>query len=134
MFHLFFFGYTVHLLWSYIDIVLERYSILIHSYFIAPIFPYAINMTASAIPVAYLLLYQHCINHNKNFFIYSLFLGAIIAFGLAPIEMFIGMMKMSKGMNLLFLFFIDVAIGYAAYFLTKLVSKMSRNELFQEKS
>ncbi|MBT2686850.1 hypothetical protein J7I93_01500 [Bacillus sp. ISL-47] len=128
VFELFFFGYTVHLLWAYTDLALQRYSIFVHTYFLSPIFPNALNMTASALPVGYLLLYQYCLNHKKNFLVYTFFLSAVFAFGFATIEAFIGMVEFNKGMNQLYLFLIDIVITYIAYFFTKFVKKMSSKE------
>ncbi|WP_394138784.1 hypothetical protein [Cytobacillus oceanisediminis] len=132
IFEVFFFGYTVHILWAYLDIVLQRYSFFVHTYFFTPIFPHALNMTASALPVGFLLLYQYCLNHKKNFLVYTLFLSAVFAFGFATIEALIGMLEFNKGMNQFYLFLIDVGITYAAYFSTKFVKKMRRNEPLDE--
>lgn len=123
---LFFFGYTVHILWTYIDIVLERYNFFVHTYFIAPIFPHALNMTASVLPAVFLLLYQYCLNHNKNFFLYTIILSALFSFILVPLEMYLGLVKLGKGMQLYHVFVIDVAIAYAAYLLTTFVRRLTK--------
>jgi hypothetical protein len=125
IFLLFFFGYTVHILWAYTDIILERYGYFVHTFFLAPVFPHAFNMTVSALPVGYLLTYQYCINHNKNFLVYSLFLGALFAFGIAPLEMLLGILKTGKGLNLFHIFLIDSVIAYIAYFFTKIIKRLS---------
>ncbi|WP_226670945.1 hypothetical protein [Metabacillus litoralis] len=121
IFELFFFGYTVHLLWTYIDIVLERLGFFIHTYFLTPLLPFALNMTASALPVGFLLLYQYCTNHNKNFYLYTILLSAVFAFGFASVEAYVGLVKLNKGMNLFYVFLIDIGIAYIAYWLTYLV-------------
>lgn len=127
IFEMLFFGYTVHILWTYIDIVLERYSYFVHMYFIAPMFPHALNMTASVLPVAFLLLYQYCLTHRKNFFLYTIVLSAIFSFILVPIEIASDLAKIEKGMKLYYIFFIDIAIAYVAYLLTKFVRNLAKN-------
>ena len=97
IFEIFFFGYTVHILWTYVDIPLERYGYLVHTYFISPAFPFAINMSASALPVGFLLLYQYCTNHNKNFYMYTLLLSAFFAFVISSIEQVFGYWNSEKG-------------------------------------
>lgn len=124
IFELFFFGYTVHILWTYIDIVIERYGYFVHTYFLAPVFPFALNMTASALPVGFLLLYQYCTNTNKNFHLYALILSAAFAFGFASIEEGLGLLQFRKGMNQFYIFIIDVMIAYSAYWFTKIVLKI----------
>src|SRR5690625_2724206 len=99
IFELFFFGYTVHILWSYTGIIIERYGFFIHTYFLAPVLPFGLTMNASALPVAFLLIYQYCTNKGKNFYLYGLLVTAIFAFGVASIEKSIGLLEFRKGMN-----------------------------------
>ncbi|WP_416150029.1 hypothetical protein ACM26V_03250 [Salipaludibacillus sp. HK11] len=121
IFEVFFFGYTVHILWSYTDLVLARQGYFVHTYFLTPLLPYALNMTASALPVAFLLVYQYTSNTKKNFYLIMLILCAVFAFGIATLEEFVGLLKFDKGMNQFHLFMIDIAIAFAAYWMTKLV-------------
>lgn len=121
IFEVFFFGYTVHMLWSYIDIALGRGGYFIHTYFLTPLLPNAINVTASALPVIFLLLYQYCTNRNKNFYLYTILLSAVAAFGFATIERYLGFIELRKGMTQFYLFLFDLVVAYSAYWLTKLM-------------
>ncbi|WP_100405541.1 hypothetical protein [Bacillus solitudinis] len=123
MFEIFFFGYTVHMLWTYISIPLERYGYFVHTYFLTPLLPFALNITASALPVGFLLLYQYCTNSNKNFYLYVLLLSALFAFGFATIENYLGLVEIRKGMNQFYIFLIDVGVAYIAFWFTKLMLK-----------
>ena len=96
-------------------------SRLVHRYFVSPYLPIGLNVTASFIPVTYLLLYQYCTNRKRNFLLYSLPLSAALAFGLGPLEQSVGLVELGKGMNFFHLFLMDVAISYIAYGMTKLV-------------
>ncbi|MBM7573028.1 hypothetical protein [Aquibacillus albus] len=126
IFELFFFGYTVHVLWTYTDIVLARHGFFVHTYFLTPILPHALNMTASALPVGFLLLYQYCTNKNKNFYLYTLLLSGVFAFGFATIEAQLGMLEFHKGMNQFYLFLMDVVFVYVTYWFTKFVRRLGR--------
>ncbi len=121
IFELFFFGYTVHLLWTYIDIAIERYGYFVHTHFLTPIYPFASNMTASVLPVSFLLLYQYCTSRNKNFYLYTLLLSAIFAFGLTTIEESLGLLEFRKGMNRFIIFLIDLGVVYFAFWFTKFI-------------
>jgi UDP-N-acetylmuramyl pentapeptide phosphotransferase/UDP-N-acetylglucosamine-1-phosphate transferase len=81
-------------------------------------------MTASALPVGFLLIYQYCTKNKKNFYFYSLVLSAVFSFGFATIEDYFGLVEMRKGLNQIHIFFIDVAIAYISYWFTKLILKM----------
>lgn len=124
IFEIFFFGYTVHVLWSYIDIALGRSNYFTHKYFLFPILPNATNITASVLPVGFLLLYQYCTNRNKNFYLFTLLLSAVFAFGFAQLEEFLGLVSLRKGMHNFHLFLIDVGIAYIAYWFTKAILKV----------
>lgn len=123
VFEIFFFGYTVHILWTYVEQVLANYSHFIHTYFLSPWFPPALSMTASALPVGFLLVYQYCTNHNKNFYVYSALLSAVFAFVFASFEKYMGLVKIERGMHQFYIFLIDIAIVYTAYWFTKLMLK-----------
>ncbi|WP_186580916.1 hypothetical protein [Aquibacillus kalidii] len=127
IFELFVFGYTVHILWSYVDIILERYNYMIHPYSLTPILPYALNITTSVLPVGFILLYQYCTNNNKNFYIYTVILSGIFSFLFASIEMYIGLLEVRKGFNLICVFGIDVGITVIAYWFTHLCHKLKSN-------
>ena len=124
IFELFFFGFIVHVLWSYIIIALGRSGYFMHHYFILPVLPIAINVTASVLPIGFLLLYQYCTNRQKNFYIYTLLLSVIFAFGFASIERYLGMTSYKNGMRQFYLFLIDIGVVYIAYWSTKLLLKV----------
>jgi hypothetical protein len=123
IFEVFFFGYTVHVLWAYTDIALGRTGYLTHTFFLTPQLPNATNITASILPVAFLLLYQYCTNHQKNFYLYTILLSAVFSFGLAPLEHYFGFIDSGKGMSLYYIFLIDIGITLVAYWFTRLLVK-----------
>ncbi len=128
LFELFFFGYTAHMLWAYIDIMLESYGYFVHPYFLVPALPLALNMTASALPVGFLLVYQYCTNNQKNFYLYTLILSAVFAFGFGSIEAHFGLVIFDKGMNQFYLFLIDIVIAFTSFWFTKFISRIVNNQ------
>ncbi|QGH36477.1 hypothetical protein GI584_21565 [Gracilibacillus salitolerans] len=124
MFELFFFGYTVHMLWTYVDIILERYGYFVHTYFLTPVLPMALNMTASALPVGFLLIYQYCTNNKKNFYLYTIILSVVFAFGFASLEAHFGLLKFNKGMNQFYVFLIDIVIAFISFWFTKFIRRI----------
>ncbi|KKI89413.1 hypothetical protein WQ54_26465 [Bacillus sp. SA1-12] len=127
IFEVFFFGYTVHILWTYLDLALEKYHFFNHTYFLTPVLPFALNMNASVLPVGFLLIYQYCTNNNKNFYLYSILISVIFAFGFASLEEYVGLVNFSKGMNKFYLFVLDMGIIVISYWLTKLMLKIKRD-------
>jgi hypothetical protein len=121
IFELFFFGYSVHIFWTYVDVPLERYGYFVHQYFILPLFPYSLNMTASVLPVSFLLLYQYCTNRKKNFLLYAALMSAVFTFVLAPLESYFGLLELRRGMTYFYVFLIDLGIVYFSYFFTQML-------------
>ncbi|ADU28742.1 hypothetical protein [Evansella cellulosilytica] len=119
VFEVLFFGYTVHVLWTYIYIVINSEGYFTHLYFLTPMLPYALNMTASALPIGFLLLYQYCTNRGKNFYVFTIILSGIFAFGFGGTEVWLGLVELNKGMKLFYLFLIDVTIAFTAYWFTR---------------
>lgn len=114
-----FFGYTVHMLWTYTDLALIRQGFIDHIYFVFPFLPQGLGTTASLLPVSFMFVYQYCINHDKNFFVWASGLCAVTAFGFAPIEKAIGLVSIVNGLSIVHLFFIDIAISLVAYGMTR---------------
>lgn len=124
IFELLFFGYTAHILWTYYNIALERYGFLNHSYFLTPALPYALNITASMLPVTFILLYQYCTNKRKNYYLFAIIASAIFAFVLGPLEGHYRFAVMRKGMNSFVFFISDILIAYVTYWFTKLMLRV----------
>ncbi|MFZ4453881.1 hypothetical protein [Salibacterium aidingense] len=115
IFELFCFGYTVHLLWTYIDLILENQNYLIHTRFLTPLLPFALTVTTSLLPVGFLLLYQYCTNHKKNFYVYTVILSAIFVYVFMSLEKGIGLVEFERGMNQFYVLIIDISIAYISY-------------------
>ncbi|MFC4321346.1 hypothetical protein [Litchfieldia salsa] len=126
LFEILFFGYTIHILWSYFIIAMGTKGYFVHYYFLTPLLPHGINVSASMLPVGFLLLYQYCTNRNKNFFLYTLLLSAVFAFGFATVEKSMGFVEFRKGTHQFHLFLIDVVIVFISYWMTKILKKVQK--------
>ncbi|RKD25776.1 hypothetical protein BEP19_02215 [Ammoniphilus oxalaticus] len=124
IFEIFFFGYTGHMLWGYSNLAMENMTVIVRKYFLIPPLQTSIAMTASLLPASYLLLYQYCTNKNKNFYLYTIGLSAVFAFGVVPIERWLDLIDIRKGMNFFYIFLNNVAVGYLSYWFTKFVIKV----------
>lgn len=123
IFEVLFFGFTVHMLWSYTDAILGSTSLFIHEYFLIPLLPFALSIASSVLPVGFLLIYQYTTNHKKSFFLYITITSAVFAFCFAPLESYMGLISMDHGMNYFYIFLIDMAIAVIAYWLTNFFRK-----------
>lgn len=127
IFEVFFFGYTVHILWTYASMILERKNFMNHIFFLSPTLPYSLNITVSILPVAFLLLYQYTTKHKKNFYVYSILLSAVFAFGFATIEEWMGLIKFHNGGNNFYVFLVDLAVVFISYWFTLFIKRLKDN-------
>ncbi|MEK4199344.1 hypothetical protein [Cytobacillus sp. FSL K6-0265] len=127
IFEVFFYGYTVNMLWTFIDTMLLRKGLFIHNYFLIPSLPSATNMTTSLLPVVFLFVYQYCTNRQRNFYLYTIIVSAIIAFGFATIEEKVGFVSFYGSMNQVYIFLIDIGICFTSYWFTIFFLRMKEN-------
>lgn len=125
IFEVFFFGFVVHIAWSYTLIALNRAGYFMHNYYFIPYLPIAINVAGSLLPVGFLLVYQYTTKYKKSFYVYTLLLSVVFAYGFGSIEEYSGLTSYKKGMNQTYLFLIDIVIAFVAYWFTKLIKKIS---------
>lgn len=123
LFEILFFGYTVHLLWAYIDLALSRTNFLTHTHFLTPVLPNALNITGSFLPVGFMLVYQYATNRKKNFYILTVLLSVVYTFICANIEKSMGLVTFHGGINVIHLFLLDLFIVFVAYWFTRLLLK-----------
>ncbi|MET3682794.1 type IV secretory pathway TrbL component [Alkalibacillus flavidus] len=107
------------MLWNYTSNYLEIKVLYRHMYFLTTMLPSAFTMVASALPVGFMLVYQYCTNHGKNYYIYITVLSAIFAFVLAPIESWLGLTHMADRFHYGYLFVIDLAIAFSTFWFVK---------------
>ncbi|WP_010093560.1 hypothetical protein [Ornithinibacillus scapharcae] len=119
-----FFGLTIHMLWTYTDILLGSTTLFVHQYFIFPLLPYALSISSSVLPVGFMLIYQYCLNYDKNFYLYSIFLSALFSFGFLSVELLMDLVHFNKGMNLFFVFLIDLGVVFLSYWLTTFIKNL----------
>jgi hypothetical protein len=125
IFEILFYGYSVHVLWTYSDIALIRGGFIDHHYFITPFIPQALGITSSLLPVGFMLVYQYCTNKNKSFILGMAILSAIYAFGFAAVEQYLNFISLYKGFTVVHIFFIDIAIASIAYGMTRFFLKVN---------
>ncbi|MDQ0232647.1 CBO0543 family protein [Metabacillus malikii] len=80
-----FFGYSCHVLSTYIDAYSTRMGHWEYPYKVLPILPISFGLDTSLIPVTYMLVYQWTVNHQKNYYIFMTILAALFAFVFKPI-------------------------------------------------
>ncbi|MCT2535278.1 hypothetical protein NC661_05335 [Aquibacillus koreensis] len=105
-----FFGFNIHIWLTYIHIIGGRFGYWDYPYLMFPFIPSAVELNASLIPVAYMLIYQWTQNHNRNYYLYATLLAAVIAFLFMPLLIQIHIFAIYNGVNYLHLFVVQVVV------------------------
>ncbi|SHN24639.1 hypothetical protein [Gracilibacillus kekensis] len=121
-FHIGFYGFNIHTWFTYSDAIAMRTSHVVYPFQVAPILPVNFALDASLVPVAFMLLYQWCLNRQKNVLLYGILLSAIFSFVFKPLLVLLDFMQLNKGMNYFYLFLNYLLILFLSIIITKLFS------------
>ncbi|PLR95129.1 CBO0543 family protein [Bacillus sp. T33-2] len=114
-----FYGYNVHVLFTYIDVLGGSRGLWIYPYKVFPMLTTSFALDVSLVPVVYMLLYQWTLKHKKNYYIYFALLSAFFAYFFKPLLIEAGLFEMDSGATLNYLFF--------GYFTVALFAKVVTN-------
>ncbi|UJL47276.1 hypothetical protein KFZ58_05025 [Virgibacillus sp. NKC19-16] len=128
LFEISFYGYTVHVLWSNVDNFLTAQNYLSHPHTLTGFIPAGVTVTAVVLPVTFMLLYQYCTNKGKNFYLYAIVASFIFGCGFGGISMIVDLLRMHNGMNLFYLFLIDIVVAFLALWMTRLFFKIKKTK------
>ena len=119
-FHLGFYGFSVHILFTYFDTTLVRFGLISYPYQAIPILQVNFGLDVSLIPVSFMLLYQWSLNQNKNFYLYGTLLSGFLAFIFKPILKMHNLMQWYEWANVFYLFCFYIIIFVISKWLTNL--------------
>jgi hypothetical protein len=107
-----FFGYSIHVIFAYVDAFGKHTGLWNYPFPIIPELP-GLALDSSLVPVTFMLVYQWTLNNKKNYYVYSIITAIIFSFIFKPLLVAIGLFKMYGNINYLHLF-----IGYLLVLLT----------------
>jgi hypothetical protein len=115
-----FYGYNVHVFFTYVDAIGANMIKWFYPYKIFPILASSVSLDVSLVPVTYMLVYQFTLNRDKNYYLFLLLLSAVFAFIFKPLLVAIGLFEMDSGTNYFSLFIGYVVVGLIAKWITNL--------------
>ncbi|MGS2779386.1 CBO0543 family protein [Robertmurraya sp. GLU-23] len=119
-FHIGFFGYSAHILSTYIDGYSTRFGHWEYPYKIIPLLPINMGLDTSLIPVVIMLVYQWTLNRKKNYYIAVLVVAALFAFVFKPILSYFDLFQLSKGSTYFHLFLWYISGGILSKWVTNI--------------
>jgi hypothetical protein len=115
-----FYGYNVHVFFTYVDAIGANMIKWFYPYKIFPILASSVSLDVSLVPVTYMLIYQFTLNREKNYYVFMILLSSVFAFGFKPLLVAIGLFEMGSGTNYFTLFIGYVVVGLIAKWITNL--------------
>lgn len=103
LFFMGFYGYSIHMLFGYIDLYNKNSGVLNYPFPMIPAVP-GISLDSSFVPVTFMLVYQWTLNHKKNYYVYTVLTSAVLAFVFKPLLIGLGLFKLYGSTNYFFLF------------------------------
>ncbi|MFD1739572.1 CBO0543 family protein [Bacillus salitolerans] len=120
-----FFGYSIHVIFAYTDSYGIGEGLWNYPFQVIPALP-SLSLDSSLVPVAFMLLYQWCLHHKKNYYMYAVILSAVFSFAFKPIIVAMGMFVMYEKINYLHLFIAYVGVAFLAKILTNVFLWMEK--------
>ncbi|WP_409304201.1 CBO0543 family protein [Peribacillus sp. SCS-155] len=115
-----FFGFNVHVWFTYIDTYGGTRALWYYPYKLLPVLPISFALDVSLVPVSYMLLYQWALNNKKNYYLFMLILSALFSFVLKPLLISLDLFELNRGANYFHLFLGYVAVGIVSKLITNL--------------
>jgi hypothetical protein len=120
-----FFGYSIHMIFGYIDLLSRNLGLLNYPFPVIPMLP-GISIDSSFVPVTFMLVYQWTLNHQKNYYIYMVLTSAILAFVFKPLLIGLGLFKLYGNTNYYYLFVSYLIVIVMAKFITNVFLWMEK--------
>jgi len=117
LFFMGFYGYSIHMLFGYVDLYNKNLGLLNYPFPVIPMLP-GLSLDSSFVPVTFMLVYQWTLNHQKNYYLYMLLTSAILAFAFKPLLVGLGLFRIYGNTNYFFLFICYVIVIVLAKFIT----------------
>lgn len=127
-----FFGFNVHVWFTYIDTIGNRLNFWTYPYQLMPLISVNFGLDVSFIPIVYMFLYQWVLNHNKNYYLYFTGLCLVLSFIFKPLLGWLDFFELKNGATYFHLFIGYVVIMLVSKWITNLFvhfEKVAKQEL-----
>lgn len=130
IFQIGFYGYSVHVFFTYTDLIGTHHGQWIYPYKLHPFIPSSLTLDASLVPVIYMMLYQYTFNKGKNYYIWITVLCLTLAFIFKPLMVGIGLFHFRKKENFFILFVGYAVVALISKWITDLFIYLKRTSKF----
>ncbi|MEY8346446.1 CBO0543 family protein [Niallia circulans] len=115
-----FYGYNVHVFFTYIDALGANNAYWFYPYKVFPLLASNFTLDVSLVPISYMFIFQWTLNYKKNYYFHMTFLSAAFAFIFKPLMSILNLFELDKGANYLHLFVGYIIVGLVSKWVTNL--------------
>ncbi|WP_096155615.1 MULTISPECIES: hypothetical protein [Bacillus] len=123
-----FYGINFNLYISYIVSYGLKNGLWAFPFHFFPFLPENVSLDSSLIPVSFILMYQWTLNKGKNYYVYSIILGAVFSFIFKPLLTMHNMFQMYKWVNYFHIFLVYVFVIFLSKWVTNLFIYLEKEE------
>lgn len=127
-FHIGFFGFNIHVWFTYFDVFGAKFDMWSYPYQLLPIMTVSFGLDVSFIPVIFMLLYQWTLNERRNFYLYATLLSAILSFFFKPIMVYMNLFDLRDTTTYFHLFSFYIIIFITSKLITNLFLHFEQRE------
>lgn len=124
IFHIGFFGFNVHVWFTYIDTFGARLGLWSYPYQVIPLLSANFGLDVSFMPVFYMLIYQYTYNHKKNYYLYAFGAAIILTYTLKPIFVALNLLELHKELGYIHLIIALIPVILLSKWITNLFLKL----------
>lgn len=132
IFHICFFGFSVHVLFAYTDIFGIRYGLWGYPYQVIPFLP-SISIDAALIPITIMFVYQWTLLNKKNYYLYAFLTALFFGFIFKPLLSLHKLFIKFEWVNYIYIFAIYIILFLLAYFMTEAFLWLQKSNKFKIK-
>ena len=120
-----FYGYSVHVVFGYIDLYGRNMGFWNYPIPVIPVLP-GISIDSSFVPVIFMLVYQWTLKHKKNYYLYAFITSLVLSYAFKPILVMLGVFRLYGNVKYFHLLICYIIVIFVSKFLTNIFLWLKR--------
>ncbi|WP_373895808.1 CBO0543 family protein [Virgibacillus sp. CBA3643] len=124
-----FYGFSVNVWFTLAASIGTRLGWWDYPYMLFPFTQTGFSIISSVVPVLFMLVYQWTLNHNKNFYIFSLLISLFFSFVFVPLLVSFNLFRLNDGFNYFHVLLIFISVFVVSKLIINVFLYMQQKEL-----
>jgi len=115
-----FYGFSINVWFTLAASIGTRFGWWDYPHMLMPFTQTSFSIISSVVPVVFMLVYQWTLNHNKNYYIFTLLTALVFSFVFVPLLVSFNLFRLNEGFN----YFHVLLIFISAFVVSKLITNV----------